>query len=355
MSQNHPPCPLLSLPAELHLEILSYIPTLADQISASIAYPPWSTLISKTDSLKRQRYTPNRPWKSAGLHNLLSPTHYHTFFGITAKSGIITSYSLYTFDRLHNTWHEELQRVVRYRASLPHRYGPGKRIFEDDDQDLGVNRRDYTNFSKLLRKIDISGSSDSGGGCEFLIDETLFSPFLTREVIEEDWKLPLDLSYNNDRIEWTLLGKMVLQGFPISFRSTECGLIKNYRDFYTIYVPETESSLEKGLTLRRIAEIAVNKLQEKIPFALGTTEITRLIGPLHPYRENGLMKSEGLDPEEEHIILFDENWYKTSFHDGEMGVAVFILPCDDHEKKMVTKYVLDREDASKRMWLPRIY
>lgn len=36
---QNPSCPLLSLPAELHLEILSNLPSLPDQISASLAYP----------------------------------------------------------------------------------------------------------------------------------------------------------------------------------------------------------------------------------------------------------------------------------------------------------------------------
>ncbi|KAK6510696.1 hypothetical protein TWF506_009797 [Arthrobotrys conoides] len=347
MSSKYPPCPLLFLPAEIHIEILSRLPTITEQICASIAYPPWAILISKTESLKRQRYAINRPWKCAALHNLLSPSHYHTFFGLTTKSGQITSYNLYTFDRHHDDWHRELAKVVRYRAQFPHRYGPGKRIFEDDDLDLGVNRRDYTNFYRLLRNLNISEYS--------FIDEPLFSPFLEKQVVEEDWKLPLDLSFQNERYEWALLGKMVLQGFPVSFRSTECPFVRDHRHFFTFYIPGTEPSLASGLTLRNLAEMAVNQLQKKIPLVLGSTPITNLIGPLHPDRSTGLMKSEGLDPEKEHIILFDENWYKKSFHDGEAGVSVIILPYDDDEKKIVTKKVLDREDASKRMDIPRLY
>ncbi|KAK6334962.1 hypothetical protein TWF718_010404 [Orbilia javanica] len=338
--------PLLSLPAELHLEILSHLPSLSDQISASQAYPPWKTLISKTESLKRHRYHYRRPWKQEGLHNLLAPAHYHTFLGLTTKSGVITSYSLYTFDRLHDDWHEKLAQVVHYRKRFPHRYGPGKRMFEDDDEDLGVNRRDYTDFSKLLKTLDISELG--------FLDEPLFSPYLPKDVIEEDWAHPLDFSYKNaDRYEWAVLGKMFFEGFPITLRSTECPLLKHPtpRDFYTFYQRPTEFPSAE-ITLRQVAEKVVSALQKKIPEPI--PEPVQLYGyrsitPKVPDRSAGVMRSEGMDPEKEHIVLLDENWYKTAWTVGEVGIAAFVIPCDDDEREIVVKRIKSREAEAQRL------
>ncbi|KAK6511567.1 hypothetical protein TWF481_000483 [Arthrobotrys musiformis] len=352
------PNPLTTLPAEIHLEILSHIPSLADQISASLSYPPWKHLLLTSQTFKELRYFFHRPWRLEGLHNLLSPTHYHTFFGFTAKSGVITSYSLYTFDRRHHDWHTELARVVRYRQRQPHRYGPGKRVFEDDDEDLGVDRRDYTDFSKLLKKLDLytpqphtnqEDSEDEDEEAGF-INEQIITPFVPPEVKETDWKLPLNLTYHNENYQWAVLGKMFLQGFPISFRS---GVMndhtRQHKEFHTFYLPPAQSS-SPSLSLKKISKIVLKELNTRFTNEPGKPyDLRRDVERVHPNHSKILMKSEGMDPEKEHIILLDQNWHRTTFHDGEMGVAVIILPFDDEEQRLLTQQM----DLRKRMGVHR--
>ncbi|KAK6354099.1 hypothetical protein TWF730_008516 [Orbilia blumenaviensis] len=321
-SQNidKPICPLSSLPAELHIEILSHLPSLTDQISASIAYDLWKTLISTTECLKRLRYTYRRPWKQEGLHHLLSPSQYHTFFGLTAKAGKIISYNLYKFDRRHEEWHTALGYKVNYRNRHSHRY-IGKRVYEDDDEDIGVNRRDFTNFQKLVWEVDIS---DLG-----IVDEPLVSPYLHEDVVEGVWTRPLDFSYMNDTPEWTTLGQMVLEGFPVVVGTTEC---TDYRDFYAFAAPGPISLT--GFTLRRLAELVVEELGKKIPGQVrGAWSLGREASARYPDLSEGVMKSEKMDPEKEHVILLDEIWYRPEYTTaGRMGISARIMPSDEEER-----------------------
>ncbi|KAF3187942.1 hypothetical protein TWF106_002192 [Orbilia oligospora] len=50
---------LLSLPAELHLQILSHLDTINDQDAASQSFPLWHKILATTDSFVRQRYATN--------------------------------------------------------------------------------------------------------------------------------------------------------------------------------------------------------------------------------------------------------------------------------------------------------
>ncbi|KAK6529559.1 hypothetical protein TWF281_008729 [Arthrobotrys megalospora] len=340
MTSPQSPCYLSFIPAEIHFEIVTYLPDFEDQISASLAYPVWNSIISKDESFRKSRYTYSSLWRHEGLHHLLGPPPIHTFFGITAQSGKIKSYGLYTFGLDQEQYEREVARVLRYRKNHPSRYPPGKRTFEDDDDELGINRRDYTDFCNRISTLDISA-------CE-LMDEPLVSPYLPPEIHEE-WKRPLDFSYNNDQPQWAYLGKMVLQGFPVCLGTSECGLLNENRDFYTFTVSNTQTP---DLTLRKLADIIVNQLGVKIP----ETERGRRITVTEPNRSDGILKPEGIDSEKEHVILIDQHWHSkwnpvSRSQEGEIGVRAIIVPHDDEERRKAIYNIHARRWES-RNWSP---
>ncbi|KAF3107108.1 hypothetical protein TWF102_000941 [Orbilia oligospora] len=81
---------LLSLPAELHLQILSHLDTIHDQDAASESFPFWHKILTITDSFARQRYATS-PRKNHGLlvHQYLNVGNRLVVTVDSVESGVI--------------------------------------------------------------------------------------------------------------------------------------------------------------------------------------------------------------------------------------------------------------------------
>ncbi|KAF3920639.1 hypothetical protein ABW21_db0205280 [Orbilia brochopaga] len=79
-----------ALPVELQLKILSYLPEIGDQISASLAYKPWYDIIVHDECFKRRRYA--EPTKGLRIHKSLEGRWTHAPLVCTVGDNRITKY-----------------------------------------------------------------------------------------------------------------------------------------------------------------------------------------------------------------------------------------------------------------------
>ncbi|KAF3942007.1 hypothetical protein ABW19_dt0204937 [Dactylella cylindrospora] len=90
--QPRAPATIFMLPPELHIQILSNLASLSDQVSASEVCVLWRSLLLDTTSLRRRRYISPDVKRITGLHRFLD-TRY-SGFGCTIKDGKVLSWRL---------------------------------------------------------------------------------------------------------------------------------------------------------------------------------------------------------------------------------------------------------------------
>ncbi|KAF3922769.1 hypothetical protein ABW21_db0209369 [Orbilia brochopaga] len=263
-------CPLLSLPPELHLRIFSYIPSIEDQVSASLTCTFWSTLLTSSITAQKTRYStdttyePNQ-YKFVGIHSLLRPDH--SWLSCKIRNGVVTNVSLQRFPRQTSDriGHLELLYGIHSRRSCQ------SRSHSSPEEKQALDRRLADLNLPSIATLDISY-------CGFL-DEPFLSPYVPREsasTATEDLK--------NDSFP-ICLHRRKTHPFQWSFR--------------TLRLTQQGYDVRK-LTLRELLAAVVTKI-------------------------GGVMAAEGMNVDEEHELLFDQCSLSTGSTEELAGWGIKVI------------------------------
>ncbi|EPS40672.1 hypothetical protein H072_5473 [Dactylellina haptotyla CBS 200.50] len=284
-TEPSPPSPLLSLPPELHLKVLSYLPSIEDQVSASLSHRIWRNLLRDSNNFLRLRYTTNGLNKQPGLHCLLSPPH--TWLGVRTTAGKVNSCWLSTFDRQKKHW---LYLFANTYRDEPERYS-----------DL---QRSNADLFRPIRSVDIST-------CPFL-DESLFNPHLRSEDMQAPpTKLTPAKSLQPAKrvVNWNSLHNyrafelMRDEGFPILVCWAEGFQVE--RNFTRRSVSKTDG---KGMTIKKLLDVLAREITD-------------------------IMEAEGIDTSYEHSLVIDQAIYQPGdLRVARWGVRATILPSNEDER-----------------------
>ncbi|KAF3918214.1 hypothetical protein ABW20_dc0107461 [Dactylellina cionopaga] len=210
-------------PAELHLEIFSYL-SIEDQISCGLVYDVWQNLLT-SEHLRKLRYVGDKPNLYNHLHPLLGERTPR--FGVTTQAGVIKSFNLYRFP---------VQDDNEIR---------GLNEFNEYIEDNLTFSKAHVDFDALISKLDMSS-------CQ-LLDEPIFSPYIQLEILESD--RGRNQKWENNIPKRALLEDMI-RGFPI----TVCKSIKHpLEDQLHVFRLPRERVL--GLTVRRLLDHIVEGLR----------------------------------------------------------------------------------------------
>ncbi|KAK6495232.1 hypothetical protein TWF481_003258 [Arthrobotrys musiformis] len=289
------PSILFSFPPELHLEILSHLTRVEDQVSASLACSCWRNLLSNSESLRNIRYAIPQG-EHTGIHPLVSPET--SWLSITSQAGVVKAYNLWRFNYQDN---EAVRRSSGFDPEA-----------NNDEEAILKHQRNYPDIKSPISKLDISS-------CQFL-DEPFFSPYLQLEVPENDWRDNFELG---EPIPDQAMLKNMLRGFLVPIYSSEGYPFE--RHFLSFQVSREQIP---GLTLRALLDIV----------AKGSGEAIR--------EDIGYGFKLPMNLESEHDILIDQNWfYRSAFSPPEMCVKAIVIPCDDKEREDAIQ-IIDARKAS---------